>query len=71
MEKPKEWIHKNILMLIGVIVGAASGYFYWLYIGCTSGTCPITSSPIISAIWGAVLGGLILSLFQKKGNKDK
>lgn len=66
MKQLKELIRKNILFLIGAAVGGIGGYFYWLYIGCATGTCPITSSPVMSVIWGAVVGGLLLSMFQKK-----
>lgn len=52
-------------MLIGLAVGAIGGFLYWRLIGCSSGTCPITSSPIISSVWGALLGGLVLSSFKK------
>ncbi|MDR2120975.1 MAG: DUF6132 family protein [Tannerella sp.] len=60
----------NLLMLIGGVLGAAGGYLYWLKIGCSSGTCPITSSPVASAVWGAVMGGLVLSMFQKEKGKE-
>ncbi|WP_321480119.1 DUF6132 family protein [uncultured Bacteroides sp.] len=61
---------KNSLFLIGAVIGAIGGYLYWFYVGCASGTCPITSSPIMSVIWGAILGGLILSMFQKNKKKQ-
>jgi hypothetical protein len=41
---------------------------YWFYIGCESGACPITSSPILSIIWGTMIGALFLGMF-KKGKK--
>ena len=56
----------NILTIVGVIIGAVGGYFYWLKIGCASGACPITSSPVMSTVWGGLMGGLVLSLFKKK-----
>lgn len=55
----------------GAIIGGGGGYLYWYYIGCASGTCPITSSPVLSIIWGALMGGLIFSLFIKKQSTDK
>ncbi|HUH46841.1 MAG TPA: DUF6132 family protein [Arenibacter sp.] len=58
---------RNILVIIGVAVGALTGYLYWKYIGCYSGTCAITSKPINSTIYGTVLGGFLFSLF--KSNK--
>lgn len=71
MEQLKKIIGKNILFIIGAVAGAIGGYFYWLYVGCASGTCPITSSPFMSTVWGAVMGGLLLSIFQKDKDKDK
>lgn len=54
------------LTLLGIALGAAGGFLYWNFIGCTTGTCPITSSPINSSVWGAIIGGLLLSSFQKE-----
>jgi len=71
MEQLKKIIGKNILFIIGAVAGAIGGYFYWLYVGCASGTCPITSSPFMSTVWGAVMGGLLLSIFQKDKDKSK
>ncbi len=71
MEQLKKIIGKNILFSIGAVAGAIGGYFYWLYVGCASGTCPITSSPFMSTVWGAVMGGLLLSIFQKDKDKSK
>jgi len=64
-------IKKNWLTLLGVAIGALGGYLYWLYIGCESGSCPITSSPLISSLWGAAMGGLLFSIFkmEKKSNE--
>lgn len=43
--------------LVGALVGGALGYAYYATIGCSSGACPITSSPIVSTFWGALIGG--------------
>jgi hypothetical protein len=50
----------------GIAIGSALGYLYYHFIGCSSGTCPITSNPVSSALYGAVMGGLILSLLARK-----
>ena len=34
-------------------------------------TCPITSSPVNSSIWGAAMGGLLLSSFMPEHRKIK
>lgn len=39
-----------------VAVGAGGGFAYYYFIGCASGTCPITSNPWISTAYGAVIG---------------
>lgn len=41
---------------LGLLVGAALGYGYWALIGCNTGTCPITSSPVTATVYGAVVG---------------
>jgi len=43
--------------IFGGIVGAALGYAYYATVGCSSGGCLITSDPMISAFWGAAIGG--------------
>ncbi|MBI3232035.1 MAG: hypothetical protein HYZ51_03080 [Candidatus Doudnabacteria bacterium] len=53
---------RPLLIAIGGLLGLAGGYFYWQQIGCASGSCPITSNPIHSSIYGAVMGGLLLSI---------
>ncbi len=52
--------------LIGTIAGAAGGFAYYYFIGCSSGTCPITSSPYISILWGSLMGYLLGDMFVKK-----
>lgn len=57
------------LLIVGILIGSISGFLYWRFIGCESGTCPISSSPYISTLYGAVLGGLLFSIFriERKG----
>ena len=59
------FIKKYLLTLIGLIAGAIGGYMYYHYVGCSSGTCAITSKPLNSTIYGAMMGGLLLNIFQK------
>ena len=63
-----DFFKNNKLVILGVIGGSLAGYFYWKFIGCNSGTCLITSKPINSTIYGAVMGGLILSMAKKTKN---
>lgn len=60
-----ERLLKHRLTFIGVVIGAIGGYLYYAFVGCASGTCAITSSPILSTIYGALMGGLFFNLFEK------
>lgn len=60
------WIKNNKLTLAGVVAGAIAGYLYYSYVGCASGTCAITSKPINSTLYGAMMGGLLLNMFKKE-----
>lgn len=70
MDKVIDIFKRNWTYLVGGIAGGISGYLYWFYIGCASGTCPITASPLMSVIWGAVMGSLIFSLFKKERKNE-
>ena len=37
--------NKFLRIMFGALVGAGIGYSYWTFIGCNSGTCPLTSTP--------------------------
>lgn len=64
----KKFAKKHLLTIMGVFAGAMVGYFYWQQVGCSSGSCAITSNPASSTVYGAFMGGLLFSIF-KKGNK--
>ena len=65
----KKWFKNNALYLIGALVGAIAGYIYWQQIGCASGTCMITSKPINSTLYGAIMGSLLFGMFKKENTK--
>ncbi|MDY3350761.1 DUF6132 family protein [Riemerella anatipestifer] len=60
-----DFIKSHKLSIIGAIIGAVSGYLYWKFVGCSTGTCAITSKPINSTLYGGIMGALFLSLFKK------
>jgi len=61
----KSFISTYGLSFIGLIIGAKAGYFYWQQVGCASGTCAITSKPLNSTLYGAVMGYLLVGIFKK------
>lgn len=66
----KKWLLNNKLTLIGAVLGAVGGYLYYYFVGCASGTCGITSSPVNSTLYFAVLGGLIVNLIKPETKKS-
>ncbi len=62
----KKWLNNNKIYIIGFVLGAIGGYFYWQQVGCLSGTCAITSKPINSTIYGAMMGALLFGMFKKE-----
>ena len=62
---------KKALLLtgIGIAMGALAGYAYYFYVGCASGTCAITSKPLNSTLYGALMGGLIFNMLVKEKKK--
>lgn len=62
----KEFIKKHFLKIIGALIGGVAGFAYYYFVGCSSGTCPITSNPYISVVYGGFLGYLLLDMFKKK-----
>ncbi|MBI5858402.1 MAG: hypothetical protein HZB42_12230 [Sphingobacteriales bacterium] len=59
------FISKNKFTILGVIIGAVGGYVYYHFVGCSSGSCAITSRPVNSTLYGSLLGGLLFSIFKK------
>ncbi len=51
-------------ILVGVIVGGCLGFGWYKLVGCSTGSCPLTSNPVISTICGAVVGALVAGSFN-------
>jgi hypothetical protein len=52
------WKLRALKVGLGAAAGAALGLAYYGFVGCSTGGCPITSDPAVSAGYGALLGGL-------------
>lgn len=46
-------------MILFIAAGALAGFLYYRFVGCRSGACPLTSSPYISTLYGALMGFLV------------
>jgi hypothetical protein len=46
-------------ILLGLVVGGGAGFGWYKLVGCSTGTCPLTSNPVISTLVGAVFGVLV------------
>jgi xanthine/uracil permease len=56
--------------IIGMLVGVIAGYIYYIKIGCNSGSCPITSNPWLTMLWGLMMGYLLGDMFNKEDKKE-
>jgi hypothetical protein len=65
-----QWIYNNKLYFLGALAGAIAGFLYWKYVGCLSGTCSITSRPINSTLYFALMGALLFGMFKKERSGD-
>lgn len=52
-------------------MGVLGGYLYYYYVGCVSGTCPITSNPYRMMIYGAVMGYLLFEIIFSNSSTKK
>jgi hypothetical protein len=62
----KEFFKKHVLKITGSLLGSMGGFAYFYFVGCASGTCPITSNPYISVLYGALMGYLLFDTLKKK-----
>ena len=69
MKERMQMLKRVIIIGLVALVGAAGGYAYYYYVGCQSGTCAITASPILSTFLGAALGGS-LGMVAVEGRKS-
>jgi phage shock protein E len=62
------YIATHKITITGIVIGAMAGFAYYYFVGCSSGTCAITSSPINATVYGSIMGGLLFSMFKKEKN---
>lgn len=58
-------IKKYSRYIIGALIGNTLGFLYYYFIGCSSGSCIITSKPFNSTLYGVLMGALLVSIIKK------
>ena len=56
--------------IIAALIGALAGYAYYALIGCSGGSCMISSNPYISTIYGLAMGVLAVGVPETKKSKQ-
>lgn len=64
----------TVVLLSTTMVGGLLGYMYWSEVGCSTGTCAITSvwynSTAYGGIMGYLVGGMIKDNVKPKTEKN-
>ncbi len=45
-----------VRLVLGLVIGGALGYGYHRLVGCSTGACPLTATPLRAITYGAVMG---------------
>jgi len=51
-------------------VGVLGGLGYFVFVGCETNACGITSSPYLSMVWGGLLGYVLPDIFVKTKKEE-
>lgn len=70
IESMKNFVWRYKWYALGALLGSIAGFLYWKYIGCLSGTCAITSSPVNSTVYFALMGMMIPGFFTRTKSKN-
>lgn len=60
---------RNIRIGLGLLLGGVAGFAWYFFVGCRTGSCPISGNPYISSIYGSVLG-LLIAFPSRKDKKE-
>lgn len=58
----KKWIRPALFTAGGALAGLA----YYYFVGCATGSCPITSNPFSSMAYMGLVGWLLSGVFGKE-----
>ena len=62
-------IKLKLLPILFTLGGALAGLAYYYFVGCRTGSCAITSNPVKSALYMALIGWLLSQIFEG-GSKE-
>jgi hypothetical protein len=62
------WASGPARIILGGAAGAGGGAAYAHYVGCLTGSCPITSNPLTAALFGAIFGAALFAPNRKAGH---
>jgi hypothetical protein len=48
--------------ILGIIIGGVAGYLYFLFVGCKTGSCPITGHSYSASMAGGLMGYLVAGM---------
>ena len=51
-------------IFIGAAIGAGLGFGWYKFAGCSTGTCPLISNPVVCTLYGMTVGGLVAGSFH-------
>ena len=60
-ERLKKWLRPVLFTVVGALVGLA----YYALVGCSTGSCAITSSPVNTMVYTGLIGLLLSGAFGK------
>ena len=61
----------SLKSIIGTLVGLIAGLIYFYKIGCSSGSCAITSNIWLTLLWGGLMGYLFGGMLEKEKKKSE
>jgi hypothetical protein len=53
------WRNTTMRYILGAVIGGLLGFGYYKLVGCSTGTCPLSSNPWISTVYGMIMGAML------------